>query len=81
MPAGETKWRGDVAPLMHLVVNGRAESVPAGLTVAELLARLQLPPKGLAVEVNEQLVPRARHTEYQLVEGDRLEIVSLVGGG
>jgi sulfur carrier protein len=66
---------------MNLVVNGRAESVPPGLTIAELLARLKLPHKGLAVEVNEQIIPRARHAEHQLTEGDRLEVVSLVGGG
>jgi len=66
---------------VNVVVNGRSETLPRGLTVAELLARLKLPAKGVAVEVNEQIVPRAQHSEYQLREGDRLEVVSLVGGG
>jgi sulfur carrier protein len=81
MPASEAKCRTDATPLIQVMVNGRTEAVPPGLTVAELLTRLELPPKGLAVEVNEQIVPRGRHAEYQLTEGDRLEVVSLVGGG
>lgn len=81
MPPSEARPRPDAALLMNVVINGRAEAVPASLTIAELLARLKLPQKGLAVEVNEQLVPRARHAEHRLVEGDRLEVVSLVGGG
>ncbi len=66
---------------VNVVVNGRTETLPSGLTVAELLARLKLPAQGVAVEVNEQIVPRTRHAEHQLSEGDRLEVVSLVGGG
>lgn len=50
-------------------------------TVADLLADLQLRPQLVAVEINEQLVPRAHHAERQLAEGDRVEIVTLVGGG
>jgi len=66
---------------VNVVVNGRSETLPRGFTVAELLTRLKLPAKGVAVEVNEQIVPRTRHAEHQLSEGDRLEVVSLVGGG
>jgi len=50
-------------------------------TVAELLKDLGLEPKHVAVEVNLELVPRARHAEHRLADGDRLEIVTLVGGG
>ena len=66
---------------MNLVVNGRCELVPERTTVADLLTRLKLPAKGVAVEVNLEIVPRARHAEFELREGDRLEVVSLVGGG
>jgi sulfur carrier protein len=81
MPQSAAQPRADAPRLVNLMVNGRTESVPPGLTVAELLARLQLPQKGIAVEVNEQIIPRARHAEHPLTEGDRLEVVSLVGGG
>ncbi|HMC12268.1 MAG TPA: sulfur carrier protein ThiS [Pirellulaceae bacterium] len=49
--------------------------------MADLLQQLRIPLRGLAVEVNLQVVPRARHAEHLLADGDRLEIVSLVGGG
>lgn len=62
-------------------INGEAKSVPPGTTVAELLAELKLEPKHCAVEINLQLVPRGRHAERILAAGDRLEIVTLVGGG
>jgi sulfur carrier protein len=66
---------------VNLLVNGQPEQVPAGLTAAELLTRLKLPAKGVAVELNEQIIPRARLAETELREGDQLEVVSLVGGG
>ena len=66
---------------MQIVVNGLPREVAQPLTVADLLGELNLPPRGVAVEVNLQIVPRARHTELRLQDGDRLEVVSLVGGG
>ena len=46
-----------------------------------LLEQLGLTGKPVAVEVNLQLVPRQRHAEHVLADNDRLEIVTLVGGG
>ena len=66
---------------MNIVLNGQAQQFPAQLTVAELLAQLQMPTRGVAVEVNQEIVPRSLHPQHQLQDGDRLEIVSLVGGG
>jgi sulfur carrier protein len=66
---------------VKIVVNGRPRELPQSLTVAELLERLEIPPRGVAVEVNMQLVPRAAHAERRLADGDELEIVTLVGGG
>jgi sulfur carrier protein len=66
---------------VNLIVNGQPHQVPAGLTAAELLTRLKLPHQGVAVERNGQIVPRARLAETELHDGDKLEVVSLVGGG
>lgn len=66
---------------MNVVVNGQPHELPDRFTVSELLQRLELPQRGVAVEVNLAIVPRARHAEHTLAEGDRLEVVSLVGGG
>jgi sulfur carrier protein len=66
---------------MHVLVNGERREVPEGTTIARLLRELDVPARGVAVEVNLQLVPRAAHAEHRLREADRLEIVTLVGGG
>lgn len=66
---------------MQIQVNGEAREVPDEFTVAELLALLGLQPKYLAVERNLILIPREEHASCTLQEGDRLEIVTLVGGG
>jgi sulfur carrier protein len=66
---------------MQITVNGEPQEVPAGETVATLVERLGLAGSACAAEVNRQLVPRARHAEQALQEGDSVEIVTLVGGG
>ena len=66
---------------MKILVNGDERDVPEGTTIAALLSELEMTARHVAVEVNLQLVPRARHAEYALREADRLEVVSLVGGG
>jgi sulfur carrier protein len=66
---------------VQIVLNGQARQLSAPLTVAQLLAELQLPLRGVAVEVNLQIVPRSQHDQTWLRDGDQLEIVSLVGGG
>lgn len=66
---------------MEIVVNGEPRRIAAAMTVAELLAELKVPARGVAVEINLQIVPRAQHAEQRLQAGDRLEVVSLVGGG
>ena len=64
-----------------MIVNGEALAVDDGATVADLLVRLGVASQAVAVEVNLDLVPRAQHAEVRLTEGDRVEVVTLVGGG
>jgi sulfur carrier protein len=66
---------------VNILLNGAQHVEPAELTVAELLSRLEIPPRGIAVELNQQIVPCGRHAEQTLRDGDRIKIVSLVGGG
>jgi len=66
---------------MRIFVNGEAREIESGTTLADLLAELGVQSRHVAVEANMQLVPRAVHGERRLAEGDRLEIVTLVGGG
>ena len=66
---------------MRIEVNGQEKDVADGLSIAALIVELSLEPKRVAVECNKQLVPRARHGQTALAQGDQLEIVTLVGGG
>jgi sulfur carrier protein len=66
---------------MRIVVNDQTRNLADDATVAALLDELKLAGKPVAVEVNLELVPRQRHAQHRLAEGDRLEIVTLVGGG
>lgn len=66
---------------MNISVNGETHQVSEGITIAELLKQLDMTAKHLAVEVNLELVPRALHAEHRLRDQDRLEVVTLVGGG
>jgi sulfur carrier protein len=66
---------------VEIIVNGRPRRVADGSTVAELVGELELSTRHVAVEVNLDLVPRQAHAERRLAEGDRVEIVTLVGGG
>ncbi len=66
---------------MKLTVNGEPRDVRAAITVTDLLAELGLANDLVAVERNEEIVPRAKHPETTLNEGDAIEIVHFVGGG
>lgn len=66
---------------MEIIVNDQPHDVPEGTTIARLLNRLKLEPRRVAVELNFELVPRDRHATHVLIEGDRLEVVTFVGGG
>jgi sulfur carrier protein len=66
---------------IQVSVNGEAVSLPTGATLAELLRRLSLEGRPVAVEHNRRVVPRAEHASVHLNHGDTLEIVTFVGGG
>lgn len=67
--------------MITLIVNGEQRVLPAAPTVADLVRQLGHSDGRVAVEVNHEVVPRIRHAEHQLAAGDRVEIVTLVGGG
>jgi thiamine biosynthesis protein ThiS len=52
-----------------------------GLTIQELLIRLELDPRLVAVELNLEIVPKARFAQQEIRQGDSIEIVHFVGGG
>jgi thiamine biosynthesis protein ThiS len=66
---------------IHVSVNGEDVSIPTGSTLAELMRRLSLEGRPVAVEHNRRVVPRAEHAAVRLNHGDKVEIVTFVGGG
>ncbi len=66
---------------VEILINGRPHAISGQVSVASLLDDLDMTARYVAVEVNQELVPRGQHAEHLLRPGDRLEIVTLVGGG
>ncbi len=66
---------------VEIRVNGEPRAVPAGTTVADLLAELSVSLPRVAVEYNLEILPKPRYGETVLAPGDRLEVVQFVGGG
>ncbi len=69
------------AGTITVTINGEARTLPSASTVAGLVAALGLEKAACAVEVNQRLVPKREHAAATLSEGDRVEVVTLVGGG
>jgi sulfur carrier protein len=66
---------------MRIQLNGEALELPEGQSVADLLARLDLAGRRVAVELNLDIVPRSQHAATLLRDGDRVEVVQAIGGG
>lgn len=66
---------------MQVQLNGETHTIDDGTTIIELLRSAEVPENYLAVEVNDDVVPREQHVSYQLSAEDRIEVVTLVGGG
>lgn len=66
---------------MDIRLNGEPLALPAASTLTDLLAAQGLTQRRVAVEVNGEIIPRGRHAEHRLAEGDVVEIVHALGGG
>ncbi|MEJ2677997.1 MAG: sulfur carrier protein ThiS [Gemmatimonadota bacterium] len=66
---------------IRITVNGDARTVPAGLSVTDLLLELELRPELVVVERNREILERSRYGDTRLEDGDTLELVHFVGGG
>jgi len=66
---------------MKIIVNGEQTEVANGLTAHLLLEELGLTEQRLALEINEEIIPRSALSQYVLQADDRVEIIHAVGGG
>ena len=66
---------------VHIHVNGEAKAWRRGATVADLLRDLDIKTERVAVELNLEILDRAVFAHRPLNDGDRVEILSFIGGG
>ena len=66
---------------MEIRLNGKPYPLSAPTTIEELLNQLKLDCQQVVVEHNQQIIPRQRHAETPVQDGDGLEVVHFVGGG
>lgn len=66
---------------MHIILNGSDREIPEQLSAAGLLQDLGLAGRRLALEINQEIVPRSRFETRLIRDGDRVEVVQAIGGG
>jgi sulfur carrier protein len=66
---------------MQIRLNGQPHALSEQASIEDLLLQLQLTGKRLAVEVNENIIPKSRHATTLLQADDQVEIVHAIGGG
>lgn len=69
------------AKVIQIQLNGSATTVDADSSVASVIAEILSTGKRVAVEMNGEIVPKSRHSETRLRDGDKLEVITAVGGG
>ncbi len=67
--------------MITIVLNGTSEKIEHNTSISQLLDKLDLTGKRLAVEINQQIIPRSEFASLQLKEQDSIEIVQAIGGG
>ncbi|WP_028468498.1 sulfur carrier protein ThiS [Neptunomonas japonica] len=66
---------------MEFEVNGAATRLEEGASLNDLVITLGLQEQRIAIEVNQEIIPRSQHGEHQLHAGDKVEVVHAIGGG
>lgn len=74
---GTAKW----PRMMQILLNGSSHDLPEGTSIQSLLQQLELGQRRVAVEVNEEIIPRSQHSSTLLNAQDQVEIVHAIGGG
>jgi len=66
---------------MNILLNGKNHELTDQANITRLLEAQGFAGKRVAVEINEEILPRSEYGRYRLQEGDRVEIVRAIGGG
>jgi sulfur carrier protein len=66
---------------MKITLNGEARAIDDGLKLQALIDQLGYSGKRLAVEINQEIIPKSQHADFIIKDGDHIEIVHAIGGG
>ena len=66
---------------MEILLNGATHSIKDGSSLNTLIEQLELKGKRLAVEINQEIIPKSEHDQYKIQQGDVIEIIHAIGGG
>ncbi len=66
---------------MELEVNGEVTQLTEGASLHDLVIKLDIVGQRIAIEVNQEIVPRSQHALHRLNAGDKVEVVHAIGGG
>lgn len=67
--------------MITIILNGKPQPVDTDITINKLINQLQLQDKRLAIEINQQIIPRSTFAQHQLQHNDTVEIIQAIGGG
>tara|TARA_B100000965_G_scaffold374358_1_gene365574 strand:+ start:77 stop:277 length:201 start_codon:yes stop_codon:yes gene_type:complete len=66
---------------MNILLNNRPEKLFDGLTIRKLLEQKNIKNKYYAVEINKKIIPKSQHDAHIIKDGDKIEIITAIGGG
>jgi sulfur carrier protein len=66
---------------VKIIVNGEEISLPQNSNIDDLINQLGFQNKRIAVEINESIIPKSKHSSFFLKAKDRIEVIDAVGGG
>lgn len=67
--------------MITVKVNNEVRKIEPQTTIRKILEELKIPREGSAIAVNDKVVPRSQHEIFHISDGDRIEIITAVGGG
>ncbi len=67
--------------MIEIFINGSKRRVPESTTVEELIESIGLPKKGIALAINNEVIPKSRWNERSLSPQDRVELLTIAQGG
>ena len=66
---------------MNILLNNKSETLFDGSTVQKLLEDKNIKSKYFAVEINRKIIPKSTHNTHIIKDGDKIEIITAIGGG